>query len=73
MQYVGTWSCAYDNDIIQLFEALADFTQPKELLKNLGLPTIFVPNVKLNNCYCSPGDHASWAAVICKMLVILKK
>ena len=33
MQYFGAQSRAYDTDIIQLFEALADFTQPIELKK----------------------------------------
>ena len=37
MQYFGVQSRAYDTDIIQLFEALADFTQPIELQKTLGL------------------------------------
>ena len=33
MQYFGAQLGAYDTDIIQLFEALADFTQPIELKK----------------------------------------
>ena len=33
MQYFGAQLCTYDTDIIQLFEALADFTQPIELQK----------------------------------------
>ena len=36
MQYFGEQLHAYDNDVIQLFEALADFTQPIELQKTLG-------------------------------------
>ena len=35
MQYFGAQLCTYDTDIIQLFEALADFTQPIELQKTL--------------------------------------
>ena len=36
MQYFGARSRAYDTDVIQLFKALADFTQPIELHKTLG-------------------------------------
>jgi len=35
MQYFGAQSRAYDTDVIQLFKALADFTQPIELQKTL--------------------------------------
>ena len=35
MQYFGARSRAYDTDVIQLFKALADFTQPIELQKTL--------------------------------------
>ena len=37
MQYFGAQSRAYDTDVIQLFKALADFTQPIELQKTLGI------------------------------------
>ena len=36
MQYFGARSRAYDTDVIQLFKALADFTQPIELQKTLA-------------------------------------
>ena len=36
MQYFGARSRAYDTDVIQLFKALADFTQPIELQKTLN-------------------------------------
>ena len=35
MQYYGARLRAYDTDVIQLFKALADFTQPRELQKTL--------------------------------------
>ena len=38
MQYFGARSRAYDTDVIQLFKALADFTQPIELQKTLISP-----------------------------------
>ena len=39
MQYFGARSRAYDTDVIQLFKALADFTQPIELQKTLSVCT----------------------------------
>ena len=40
MQYFGARSRAYDTDVIQLFKALADFTQPIELQKTLAYTKI---------------------------------
>ena len=39
MQYYGARLRAYDTDVIQLFKALADFTQPIELQKTLPMPS----------------------------------
>ena len=39
MQYFGARLRAYDTDVIQLFKALADFTQPIELQKTLPMPS----------------------------------
>ena len=41
MQYFGARSRAYDTDVIQLFKALADFTQPIELQKTLNYWRLF--------------------------------